>query len=313
MNFQRFTDPDDIAAELQLLKDLLAGQRRSFWLEKRYLTKNQEPRWVELWVTALPNAMGQLDKAIGMIVDITETKKTNKAMQDLQRDLNVSRQLLRDMAAQNDAIRESERAHIAHEVHDELGQVMTALRMKLSVIELRHGPGIPELAGEMQKMKKLVDQAIHGVRNVVGSLRPTALDLGLVPAIEWLRTQFTQQTSVACSFDWGDQRFELDDKRAVVVFRIVQESLTNVSRHAQASRVAIRLQYNGDGLQVEVRDNGVGFDPDAVRRRRTFGLLGMQERARALGGHLEISSHPGSGSLVTLTISKTVGAIGAHP
>ena len=313
LNFQRFTDPADIAVELQLLKELFAGNMRSFQFQKRYRNRNLDTRWVELWVTALPNALGVLDKAIGLIVDITDQKQADIAVHELNRDLHASTQLLRDMAAQNDEIRESERTYIAHEVHDELGQVMTALRMKLSVIELRYGPKIPELAVEMHDMKMLVDQAIHGVRNVVGSLRPAALDLGLVPALDWLRTEFTRLTSVACVFDWGNENFALDDRRAVVVFRIVQESLTNVSRHANASRVDITLKGDGDSLQVAVRDNGVGFEPDTVGPRKRFGLLGMKERAMTLGGQLEVYSQCGAGTLITLTINKTVAPKGTHP
>jgi signal transduction histidine kinase len=247
-----------------------------------------------------------LDRAIGLIVDITDQMHANEAVRSLNRDLKESNQLLRDMAAQNDAIRESERTNIAHEVHDELGQVMTALRMKLSVIELRYGPEIPDLASEMHEMKMLVDKAIHGVRNVVGSLRPTAMDLGLVPAIEWLRAEFTKQTAVESVFDWGAQNFDLDDKRSIVVFRIVQESLTNVSRHAHASRVDIALKDDGACLEVSVRDNGVGFDPKVTATKKTFGLLGMRERAIALGGRLEVSSAPGDGTRITLTISKSM-------
>jgi signal transduction histidine kinase len=246
-----------------------------------------------------------------MIVDITGQRQANKAVHDLNLELKVSTQMLRDMAAQNDQVRESERTHIAHEVHDELGQVMTGLRMKLSVIELRYGPGIPDLVGEVQEMKKLVDKALHGVRNVVGSLRPVALDLGLVPAIEWLRSDFFKQTSVECVFDWEGRDFELDDKRSVVVFRIVQESLTNVCRHANASRVDISLKYEGNVLHVAVRDNGIGFEQTVVASKRTFGLLGMRERAIALGGRLGICSVPGEGTEISLTINKTSDPQGA--
>jgi signal transduction histidine kinase len=247
-----------------------------------------------------------------MVIDVTDQKQAGNVVRDLNREINDTNQMLRDMAAQNDVIRELERTHIAHEVHDELGQVMTALRLKISVIELRYGPRIPDLSGEMQEMKKLVDQAIHGVRNVVGSLRPAALDLGLVPGIEWLRTEFTNQTSIECAFDWGHPIFELDDKRSIVVFRIVQESLTNASRHASASRVDISLKYEGDWLQVVVGDNGVGFDRAVAGTKKTFGLLGMKERAIALGGRLDVTTKCGEGTVITLNIRKTADAKGVN-
>jgi PAS domain S-box-containing protein len=305
MNVDQFTDPVDMAAELHLLKDLFDGKRRSYRFEKRMRTKSNVIRWFELWVTALPNAFDEIDRAIGLVIDITDQKQANRAVHELNRDLSLSNQLLRELAAQNDEIRESERTHIAQEVHDELGQVMTALRLKLSVIELRYGPKIAELTDEIQEMKKLVDKAIHGVRNVVGSLRPSALDLGLIPAIDWLRSEFSRQTSVECVFDWGARHFDLDDRRAVVVFRIVQESLTNVSRHADASRVDISLKYEENCLQVAVRDNGVGFEQAGAGETKTFGLMGMMERAIAIGGRLEIRSRRGEGTVVALTIHKT--------
>jgi PAS domain S-box-containing protein len=304
MHLERFTDPADIAAELHLLKELFDGKRRSYRIEKRYRTKANVTRWVELWVTALSNPKGCFDKAFGMVVDITDQKQASNAVLSLNSELKDSNQMLRDMAAQNDEIRESERTHIAHEVHDELGQVMTALRLKLSVIELRYGPAIPGLTGEVQEMKKLVDKAIHGVRNVVGSLRPSALDLGLVPAIEWLRTEFTSQTSVECVFDWDHRSFELDEKRSIMVFRIVQESLTNACRHANASRVDISLKYEGDWLQVVIRDNGIGFDRAVAGAKKTFGLLGMMERAIAMGGRLDVTSSCGEGTTIVLNIGK---------
>lgn len=311
MNLEVFTDPADIAGELSMLKDLFDGKSRSYRIHKRYRTKANVTRWVELWVTALSNQKGCSDTALGMVVDVTDQKQASDAVRSLNSELRDSNQMLRDMASQNDEIRESERTHIALEVHDELGQVMTALRLKLSVIELRYGPKILGLTGEIQEMKMLVDKAIHGVRNVVGSLHPSALDLGLVPGIEWLRTEFTNKTSVDCVFDWEHQNLELDDKRSIVVFRIVQESLTNASRHANASRVDISLKHEGALLQVVIRDNGIGFDRAVAGAKKTFGLLGMKERAIALGGRLDVISRCGDGTTVTLNISKTVDANGA--
>ena len=217
-------------------------------------------------------------------------------------ELRESRQRLRELAAQNEATREAERKHIAREVHDELGQVLTALRMDLSLLRMHHGATDPTLTNKLVDMKGLVDRAIQGVRNVAMNLRPTALDMGLGPAIEWLCSDFTGHTGVACLFHVKDEHIELDEARAVVVFRIVQESLTNISRYAQASRVDVSLKRRNTELHLEVRDNGRGFDLAEAGTKKSFGLLGMRERALALGGQVQIASTPGQGTVIRVAI-----------
>lgn len=217
-------------------------------------------------------------------------------------ELRESRQRLRELVAQNEAIREGERKHIAREIHDELGQVLTALRMDLSLLEMRFGALDPALADKTQSMKGLIDRAIQGVRNAAGNLRPSALDMGLIPAIEWLGTEFTSRTAIPCVVEVQQQDIELDETRSVVVFRIVQESLTNIGRYAQASRVDITLGRRADALWLRVRDDGLGFDLAAASQRRSFGLLGMRERAIALGGLVDISSAPGQGTAIEVSI-----------
>jgi signal transduction histidine kinase len=236
---------------------------------------------------------GQLLMAV--VRDVTGRQKA-------EMELSESRQRLRDLAAQNEAQREGERKHIAREVHDELGQVLTALRMDMSLLGMQFGAQNAALLDKIQGMKGLVDRAIQGVRNVAVNLRPTALDMGLVPAIEWLCRDFTERTSIPCVLQAQEENIDLDETRAVVIFRIVQESLTNITRYAEASRVDINLGRRGNELGVEVRDNGRGFDLAAVARKNSFGLLGMRERALALGGRVDIASAPGQGTVIGVTI-----------
>lgn len=227
--------------------------------------------------------------------DVTERKKAEAELKD-------SRQKLRELAAQTEAARESERKHIAREVHDELGQVLTALRMDLSLLGMQAGSSFQPVTDKLQSMKGLVDRAILGVRNVAANLRPSALDMGLVAAIEWLRDEFVRHTGVPCEIHVSDDNIDLDEARAVVIFRIVQESLTNVTRYAQASKVAIALEPHDDSLWLEVRDDGQGFSPSLVEKGKSFGLLGMRERAIALGGRVEVVSAPGQGTLISVKI-----------
>lgn len=258
------------------------------------------PKW--LTISAVKDDVGAITHFVGTHSDITERKNADAAMLNLNRELSESRQRLRGLAAQNEARLEGERKHIAQEVHDELGQVLTALRMDLSLLGMRFGSLDPAVNDKVLDMKRLVDRAILGVRNVAVNLRPTALDMGLAPAIEWLCSEFTRLTTIACVLDAGEENIDLDETRAVVIFRIVQESLTNITRYAHASQVEITLGLRGRELGLEVRDNGCGFDRAAVAKRKSFGLLGMRERALALGGHVDIISAPGKGTVIGVSI-----------
>ncbi len=244
-------------------------------------------------LSPLQTSRGRLLMAV--VRDVTESRR-------IQQEISTSRQRLREMAAQGEAMREHERKSIAREVHDELGQVLTALRMDLTFADMRFGNQIPELAEKMRDMRGLVDRAIQGVRDVATNLRPGALDMGLPSALDWLCIEFSRHKGIPCQFDHLDQFLELPEDQAISLFRIVQESLTNISRYAQATEVRMSLRRLDGSLVLQVRDNGQGFDPVAAARRKSFGLLGMQERALALGGTLEISAAPGQGTIIEVTV-----------
>jgi PAS domain S-box-containing protein len=324
MRIADFTHADDWPLERHFLGELFSGRRDAYRIEKRYWCKSGKPLWVRLQVTALPEAQGLSVCALGMVLDLTERRQYNTELRlaastaesqearlgKLNQDLGEYHQRLREMAAQNEATLEQERKHMALEVHDELGQVLTALRMNMSLLEMRLGAQLPALIDEMQGMKELVDRAIQGVRNVAGSLRPAALDMGLVSAIEWQCHEFSRHSGVACAFHARSGNIELEERRAVVVFRIVQESLTNICRYARASQVEVSLGRCGDELWVQVRDNGAGFDQDAAAKKKSFGLLGMRERTLTLGGRIDIDSAAGSGTVISVLIPIGLGEIG---
>jgi signal transduction histidine kinase len=210
--------------------------------------------------------------------------------------LEESRHLLRELAARNEDAREDERRSLKREIHDELGQHLAALRLGISVIDMQLGQANSPLREKTRSLIGAVDATIKVVRNVVAALRPSALDLGVVPALEWLAQEFTERTGIHCEVQVPAADVRMDDKRATAVLRIVQESLTNVVRHAHASNVLISLQQHHGHYVLEVRDNGQGFDP-SVRKEKSFGLVGMRERALMLGGDLFLSSEPGRTSL----------------
>ncbi len=220
----------------------------------------------------------------------------------LEDELRESHQLLRNLAEKTELLREEERKRIAREVHDELGQILTALRMDVALLALRFGEGNTALLEKTQGMTVLLDQANCCVRNIVSNLRPSALDIGIIPAIRWLCNEYAVHSGSSCVLHTAEERVDLAEVRAVALFRIVQELLTNAARHAAASDVKITLERLADDLRVEVRDNGKGFDPALREKNQSYGLLGIRERALALGGQVEIVSAPGQGTMVTVIV-----------
>ncbi|HWX01852.1 sensor histidine kinase [Collimonas sp.] len=220
----------------------------------------------------------------------------------------LQEQLARERAFELEMSREEERKHLTREIHDELGQYLSALRMGVSVVGMEFGGKNPSLQGKMERMIALVDSTIKVVRNVVSSLRPSALDMGIVSALEWLAEEFTGNTGIPCSLDVCEDNIVLDDKRATTIFRIAQESLTNISRHANASRVDISLTKKEKHYVLEVRDNGKGFDT-GLRKKKSFGLIGIRERTSMLGGEAFIYSVPGVGTTIRVSIPIADGSL----
>ena len=217
------------------------------------------------------------------------------------RDVSAVRQaelVLREVVTHNANALERERKQIAREVHDELGQVLTAIKTELALVRMRSADTGVE--GSLRTMQDLADRAIHTVRDVVRALRPSTLDLGIVYALQWLSRDFQNRTHVRCSLQTPDNEdLELGDATATHLFRIVQECLTNIERHAQADAVRISLIVAGRELRLDVADNGRGFDP-ARLSGKSFGLLGIKERATMIGGRAVINSEPGKGTHVVI-------------
>lgn len=227
------------------------------------------------------------------------------------RDISDRRQaeaVLRELAAHRDAVREEERKHIAREIHDELGAALTALKMDLYLLRRSVGGQAEEseTGRRLEQMREVLERTSNVVRQLATQLRPVALNLGLVPALEWLVGDFRERSGVACHLDAAGE-VAMDDACATGIFRIVQESLTNVARHARASRVDVVLERHSGALELAVCDDGAGFDPEAVGSG-SFGLLGIVERARNLGGTVAIDSAPGRGTRVAIRIPLQKGS-----
>jgi signal transduction histidine kinase len=223
--------------------------------------------------------------------------------------LKEAEQNLRELSARQHTAREEERKHIARELHDELGQFLTALRMSVSLLRVRFGQDNPALTEHAKGMTQLVDRNIQVVRNVAASLRPAALDMGIQPALEWLVDEFRRHAGIAATLLVVDESIVLDDDSQTAIFRIVQESLTNVARHAAAGEVTVTLDSSDAYCQVTVQDDGVGFDPGQVGKS-SLGLVGMRERVLMVGGAIDIDSVPCRGT--TVVVRVPLGVPSAH-
>jgi PAS domain S-box-containing protein len=217
--------------------------------------------------------------------------------------LRTSLDQLRALAARLQSVREEERTSIAREIHDELGQACTAIKMDLALIGRRTTKRQARLRAKVDSASQLVDNMIATLRRIASELRPRTLDdLGLAAALEWQAQDFESRTGIHCRVTLPQNPLALDSERSTAIFRIFQESLTNVARHAQAARVEARLELGAQHLTFQVHDNGRGFDPLEAKSRRSLGLVGMQERALLLNGDLKIEGVPGAGTTMTLRI-----------
>jgi two-component system sensor histidine kinase UhpB len=251
---------------------------------------------VEGFSSAVHDENGQPTSFVVQILDITARKKAEKALQETTERLRTFSSRLQD-------VREEERTAIARELHDELGQAMTGLRMDLAMCSDKLPDGRADLQERLSQMIRLADENIALVQSISSQLRPPVLDvLGLGPAVEWLVEELARRSDLEFDLGLASEDIDLDPKSSIAAFRVVQEALTNVIRHAQAKKVRIRLSTFEDQLVAEIADDGVGIPADAIDHPRSIGLLGMSERAIAQGGSLEIEGEVGAGTRVLLAL-----------
>jgi PAS domain S-box-containing protein len=291
--------------------------------------------WANVVVTALRDANGQLLGFAKLTRDTTENREKAEALtkakellelrveqrtavltrvnqelrteiverQRAEQQLTKSRDQLRALAARLQKVREEERTYIAREIHDELGQVCTAIKMDLAMIGRKLTARQSQLRGKAESTTKLVDSMIVTLRRIASELRPITLDdLGLPAALEAHSQEFESRTGIRCSVTLPPEPLTLDKDRSTAIFRIFQESLTNVARHARATRVEAHLRHERDRIVFQIIDNGTGFDPELAKSGKSLGLIGMQERALLLGGELKTEGASGNGTTVTLVL-----------
>ena len=286
--------PQDLSSYLNNQTLALQGESDWYW-QGRILTADQEVLWADIRTTARPLGNGRVVWD-GILWDITENKLAELALAD-------SRARLRELSAHLESVREEEKARIAREVHDELGQVLTVLKLETAMCELVCAGQIPELDERLTSMKRLIAQLFQLVRDVATALRPPILDAGIASAIEWQVRRFEERTQIPCLVEVPEHLPRLPDAQAIGLFRILQEALTNVMRHAGAHSVEVRLWQEDGALCLSVADDGKGFNPALRKPGQSFGLVGMQERMLMLGGQLQIDSQPGEGTTLCARIS----------
>lgn len=235
------------------------------------------------------------------ITDVTERRRSLAALQESEARLQVLAEQLRELSAHLETVREEEKARIAREVHDELGQMLTVLKLETSMCELAYADLDPGLRDRLNSMKRLIAQLFQLVRDVATALRPPILDAGIASAIEWQARRFEARTQIPCLVQVPDNLPSLPDATAIGLFRILQESLTNVMRHAEAHTVELSLTLSDGVLCMRIADDGKGFDQRA-ERPASFGLVGMRERVLIMGGQLHLDTLPGEGTTLRIHI-----------
>jgi PAS domain S-box-containing protein len=280
------------------LERVLAAGDASEEAQRRH--KDGTPLWVETRRSVMHDATGAVVGVLGVAKDVTQRHR-------VAGELERSRAQLRNLAGQLRKAREDERTSLARQIHDEMGQVLTALRMDVAWLEARLPREQTSLLDKCATMARLIEGTIGQVRTLATQLRPGVLDeLGLAAAIEWETQQFARRTGILCTPHLRADLSGLDADRAIDLFRILQEALTNVARHARAERVEVQLGLTRKGkereLVLHVEDDGRGIRPEEAADARSLGLLGMRERALRWNGGVEVRARSEGGTRVTVRL-----------
>ncbi|NJD21502.1 MAG: PAS domain S-box protein [Melioribacter sp.] len=294
-------DSDKILANINHARE----SHEPFEHYERIIRPDGEQRILFTKGIVLDNTEGSAKTIYGSCLDVTEFKRVEDAL------INSSEKL-RALSASLEAAREEERSYIARELHDELGQVLTAIKMDLTLMQddLQVKPNLlkGELTEQLVQIEKMIDRLISTVKNIATELRPDILDhLGLIAALEWQAKEFEKRHKVSCDFNSNINKIELGKDISTAVFRIFQETLTNVARHSYASQVAAKIQLLGDKLILEVEDNGKGISKEQLFNISSIGITGMKERAKFLGGKVFIEGQEGKGTKVFLEMPLSHG------
>ncbi len=274
---------------------IIKTERREIEIEREFIKRNGETFIASLHVFSEYDKFNRFVQTKTIARDVTASKR-------LENELKNSREELRSLSAHLLSVIEEERRCIASEIHDELGQVLTTLKLDLSWLKSRLAKDDSPLAAKIQPMSDLVDRTIDSVQRISSELRPGVLDhLGLPDAVEWLASEVCGRKGLQYDIIIEPEDMELDQNMAIAIFRIFQETITNIVRHANATMVEVNLKRGESKLALEVRDNGIGIPAEKLSDRQSYGLIGIRERARYLGGEAVIEGQK-TGTSVCVTI-----------
>jgi PAS domain S-box-containing protein len=272
---------------------------RNLSLNRNY-TKEGKVIYCEWYNSVLRDEKGNVITILSLIQDVTERKRTEEK-------LNESYEQIRSLSEHLRSIREEERKYIAREIHDELGQYLTVLKMDVGVLNKKLNHTDDFVQRKLNGLSDNIDNAVHTVRRIASELRPTVLDeLGLAAAIAWHLEEFEKRSGIKTHFTEPEKELDLPEPVKTNLFRIFQESMTNVARHANATDVTIDLTPSKGHLTLSIADNGIGLATEVLSQKKTMGILGMKERTAIIGGTYEIQSAPGKGTLITVKVPLSV-------
>jgi PAS domain S-box-containing protein len=239
---------------------------------------------------------GAVIKWYGVAIDIEDSKRAENALRE-------SYTQIRKLTEHLQTVRETERTYIAREIHDELGQQLTAIKMDVVWIDRKTPESLAEIKTKLKNIIGLLDVSNQSVRKILSELRPRILiDQGILEGIEWLSLKFSETTGVPVKFSVSEKDINVPEPLAICIFRICQEAFTNITRHSHAKNVTISLLLSDDRLSFTMEDDGVGFDTTAVNTGKSFGILGMRERVLALNGQFNLHSSPGNGAKISVIL-----------
>ena len=258
-------------------------------------TSEESERYRWIYIAASPRKLSaEYTQWDGIMIDLSQQK-------EMELKLRRSEEELRALAANVEKAKEEERAYVAREVHDDIGGTLSKLKADVALLRKAVGND-PAVVARLIDMDQLLDHTVEGTRRIARALRPGILDYGVIPALEWQAGDFSERTGIKTHFASNQEEVSLDAEQSTALFRIVQESLTNILKYAEATEVFIEVFVEPADINIEVRDNGRGMAADAVEKQQSFGIRGMRERALALGGWVDINSAPNAGTTVMLSI-----------
>ncbi len=291
-----FVKPEDRHKYQASYENIKKNPNSEVIIEYRIKCRDGSEKWIREKMMNVYNSEKQDRFIYGFLYDITERKETEE-------ELKASKDELRNLALYIESSREEEKKRIAKDIHDELGHALTALKLELMWLIKKKYLRQEVLYERTRKMNELIESTIRKVRTISSELRPSVLDhFGIVAAIEWQAAEFQKRSAMRCKVVLPNQELNLDEKYSTAIFRIFQEILTNIARHSKATRVDVLFEVVNNELKLRVSDNGKGIKQENINSRKSFGLIGMYERATALGGKISISGVTGMGTTVTLTI-----------